>query len=149
MGRLRQTTAEIQAILDKVEQGGSGLQYSVERTVYPTRVEFEGDKPTDVEITEEERAYNIETYDMARNRMEPVFVSLDGNFFQVVIMSDEMVVYNAVQYIDNLFGYDGLYSLTIVISKEGDAIFSSKPIQTGGGASATPSDMNSDFSNDF
>lgn len=129
-------------------EGGSGLQYAVERTVYPTRVEFEGDKPTDVEITEEERAYNIETYDMARNRMEPVFVSLDGNFFQVVIMSDEMVVYNAVQYIDNLFGYDGLYSLTITISKEGDAIFSSKPIQTGGG-SETPSDMNSDFSNDF
>lgn len=127
---------------------GSGLQYSVERTVYLTRLEFEGYEPTNVEITEEERAYNIETYDMAWNRMEPVFVSSDGAHFNMTVMSDDMAVYNVVTHIDNIFGYDGLYSLTIIITKGGDAIYSSKQIQTGGG-SATPSDMNSDFSNDF
>lgn len=129
-------------------EGGSGLQYAVERTVYPTRMETEGYEPTDVEITEEERAYNIETYDMAWNRMEPVFVSYNGVHFNVIVMSDDMAVYNVVSHISNTFGYNGLYSLTITITKEGDAIFSSKLIQTGGG-SATPSDMNSDFSNDF
>ena len=127
---------------------GSGLQYSVERTVYPTRLESEGNEPTDVEITEEERAYNIETYDMAWNRMEPVFVSHIGIHFNVIVMSDEMAAYNVVTHFSNAFGYNGLYSFTITITKEGDAIFSSKQIQTGGG-SATPSDMNSDFSNDF
>lgn len=128
--------------------GGTGLQYSVERTVYLTRSEFAGYEPIDGEITEEERAYNIETYDMAWNRGEPVFVSFNGCHFNVIVMSDEMAVYNVVSHINNMFDHDGLYSLTIVISKEGDAIFSSKPIQTGGG-SAIPSDMNSDFSNDF
>ena len=113
-----------------------------------TRLESERYEPTNVEITEEERAYNIETYDMAWNRGEPVFVSFNGCHFNVIVMSDEMAVYNVVSHINNTFGHDGLYSLTIVISKEGDAIFSSKPIQTGGG-SETPSDMNSDFSNDF
>jgi hypothetical protein len=128
--------------------GGSGLQYADERTVYPTRLEPEGNEPTDVEITEEERAYNIETYDMAWNRMEPGFVSYIGIHFNVIVMSDDMAAYNVVTHYSNAFVYYGLYSFTITITKEGDAIFSSKQIQTGGG-SATPSDMNSDFSNDF
>jgi hypothetical protein len=131
-----------------IKEGGSGLQYAVERTVYPTRLEPEGNEPTDVEITEEERAYNIETYDMAWNRMEPVFVSYIGIHFNVIVMSDDMAAYNVVTHYSNAFVYYGLYSFTITITKEGDAIFSSKQIQTGGG-SATPSDMNSDFSNDF
>lgn len=112
-------------------EGDSGLQYAVERTVYPTRMESEIREPTNVEITEEERAYNIETYNMAWNKMEPVFVSFLGGYFNLIGMSDDMAVYNVVSHYNNVYGYNGFYSFTITITKEGDAILSVKQIQTG------------------
>ena len=56
MGKLRQSTAKIQELLDKVEQGeagGSGLKYSEERTLYGINEEV---------MTDEQKAYNAETY---------------------------------------------------------------------------------------
>lgn len=56
MGKLRQTTAKIQELLDKVESGeagGGGLKYSEERTLYGVEEE---------EMTDEQKAYNAETY---------------------------------------------------------------------------------------
>lgn len=126
-----------------IKEGGSGLQYAVERTVYPTRIKSDGFEPHEAEISEEYREYNKETYEMVK-REEPVFISFMGLFYFVTIIYDDSAEFNHVSHVDN----HGLFSYTITITKEGDAICSSKQIQTGGG-SATPSDMNSDFSNDF
>jgi hypothetical protein len=126
-----------------IKEGGTGLQYAVERTVYPTRIKSDGFEPHEAEISEEYREYNKETYEMVK-REEPVFISFMGLFYFVTIIYDDSAEFNHVSHVDN----HGLFSYTITITKEGDAILSSKQIQTGGG-SATPSDMNSDFSNDF
>lgn len=78
MGKLRQTTAKIQELLDKVENGeagGGGLKYSVERKVYTE--ELDG-----IELTEEQRAYNIETFNIAYNG-EFVTINMEGMLFAV------------------------------------------------------------------
>lgn len=148
MGRLRQTTAEIQAILDKVEQGGAGLQYSEERTVYLTEIHEDGDDT--LEITEEEREYNIETVNKVLEGFDAgnqkVFISLFGAFyfFQYGRISDD----KKSATFGNITEHDGvLHSMKVTITSEGDAIAEITLIKTGG--SETPSDMNSDFSNDF
>lgn len=123
---------------------GSGLQYAVERTVYPTRMEAEGNEPIDMEITEEERAYNIETYTKAWNDGN-VFVAFMGFLLSSILTVEQ----NRYALFNCVIGPDGvLVSITITISANGDAVGVMKTIQTGGG-SETPSDMNSDFSNDF
>ena len=144
MGRLRQTTAEIQAILDKVEQGGTGLKYSEERTVYLTKMaEIFGDV-FENEITEEQRVYNIDTYTKACNDGN-VFVTVNGVLLSLV-MTESPTGYASFSCVMELGGV--LVSFTITISYNGDAVAEQKQIKTGG-ASETPSDMNSDFSNDF
>ena len=130
--------------MDKVEQGGSGLQYAVERTVYLTRYYLDGEYE-DYEITEEERAYNKETFELAWNGS--VVIVFWGNILSCVEgrRNDEEgeMTFNLVCEFD---GY--LYSLKITVKSNGDAVYSIKDVETGGG-SETPSDMNSDFSNDF
>lgn len=79
MGKLRQTTAKIQELLDKVENGeagGGGLKYSVERKVYTEEL-YDG-----IELTEEQRAYNIETFNIAYNG-EFVTINLEGMLLAV------------------------------------------------------------------
>jgi hypothetical protein len=146
MGRLRQTTAEIQAILDKVEQGGSGLQYSVERTVYLTKgvdaFHFNPPEIFEYEISEEERQYNKETLPLNN-----AFISIEGLFFHFKenLWSGEETIratYERISIRDDRF----LEELVTLYSN-GDAVAELKEIKTGG--SETPSDMNSDFSNDF
>ena len=89
MGRLRQTTAEIQAILDKVEQGGAGLQYATERTVFPNRMIYYGeDVDEPIELPEEQKAYNIETADMYHNGND-VFISFASFFFHPVVVAED------------------------------------------------------------
>lgn len=146
MGRLRQTTAEIQAILDKVEQGGAGLQYSVERTVYLTKgvdaFHFNPPEIFEYEISEEERQYNKETLPLNN-----AFISIEGLFlhFKENLWSGEETIratYERISIRDDRF----LEELVTLYSN-GDAVAELKEIKTGG--SETPSDMNSDFSNDF
>ena len=124
-----------------IREGGAGLQYATERTVYPTLVKADGFEPHEAEISEEYREYNKETYEMAK-RGEPVFISFTGLFYFVTTIYDDSAVFNHVSHVDN----HGLFSYTITIAKDGDARAVSNPIQTG---SSTPSDMNSDFNNDF
>lgn len=86
MGKLRQTTAQIQELLDKVEKGeagGGGLKYAVERTAYITKISDnfgQQEEVTEYEITEEQRAYNIETLEMAA-RGDNVFLICEGVAF--------------------------------------------------------------------
>lgn len=128
--------------------GGTGLKYSEERTVYLTEIHEDGDYT--LEITEEERAYNIETVNKVLEGFDAgnqkVFISLFGAFyfFQYGRISDDKksATFNDVT------EYEGvLHSMKVTITSEGDAIAEATQIKTGG--SATPSDMNSDFSNDF
>lgn len=143
MGRLRQTTAEIQAILDKVEQGGTGLQYSEERTVYLTKSNIAVDET--FEITEEEREYNIETF----NKMwddHRVFITWSGMYFNPIQASKGDIYGDATfQVVAEIDGV--LVACSIKVDTNGEAALELKEIKTGG--SETPSDMNSDFSNDF
>lgn len=89
MGKLRQTTAKIQELLDKVENGeagGGGLKYAVERTAYVTKGSFNiGGKieEEDYEITDEQRAYNIETLEMVA-RGDNVIMVCDGSIFNII-----------------------------------------------------------------
>jgi hypothetical protein len=127
---------------------GSGLQYSEERTVYLTEIHEDGDDT--LEITEEERAYNIETVNKVFEGFDAgnqkVFISLFGTFyfFQYGRISDD----KKSATFGNVAEYEGvLHSMKVTITSEGDAIAEATQIKTGG--SETPSDMNSDFSNDF
>ena len=121
-----------------------GLQYAIERTVYLSRYDLGGEYE-DYEITEEERAYNKETFELAWSGS--VVIVFVGNILTSVggSRNDEEgeMIFNAVC---EYGGY--LLSLTITVKSNGDAVYSIKNVETGGG-SATPSDMNSDFSNDF
>lgn len=78
MGKLRQTTAKIQELLDKVENGETGgLKYSVERKVYTGEL-YDG-----IELTEEQRAYNIETFNIAYGGAF-VTLNMEGMLFAVL-----------------------------------------------------------------
>lgn len=129
-------------------EGGAGLQYSEERTVYLTEIHEDGDDI--LEITEEERAYNIETVNKVFEGFDAgnqkVFISLFGTFysFQYGEISDD----KKSATFGNVAEYVGvLHSMKVTITSEGDAIAEATQIKTG--SSETPSDMNSDFSNDF
>lgn len=129
-------------------EGGAGLQYSEERTVYLTEIHEDGDDI--LEITEEERAYNIETVNKVFEGVDAgnpkVFISLFGTFyfFQYGSISDD----KKSATFGNVTEYEGvLHSMKVTITSEGDAIAEATQIKTGG--LETPSDMNSDFSNDF
>lgn len=143
MGRLRQSTAEIQALLDKIEEGGTGLKYSEERTVYLTKASIVFDET--FEITEEEREYNIETF----NKMwddHHVFISWNGMYFNPILANKGDVYGDAIfQVVAEIDGV--LVTCSIKVDTNGDADLELKEVKTGG--SETPSDMNSDFSNDF
>lgn len=124
-------------------EGGSGLQYSEERTVYLTEIHEDGDDI--LEITEEERAYNIETF----NKMwddHRVFITWSGMYFNPIQASKGDIYGDATfQVVAEIDGV--LVTCSIKVDTNGDAALELKEIKTGG--SAIPSDMNSDFSNDF
>lgn len=148
MGKLRQSTEKIQELLDIVEQGGAGgggLKYSVERTVYPNKIIFDGYE--EEEITDEERAYNAETYTKSWNDGN-VVVSIGGGFLSYTLGSNTdgtgegEVIFNTVVEID-----DALVSYTAIIYSNGDATIEIKEVQTGSAPRVT--DFSSDFNNDF
>jgi hypothetical protein len=129
----------------EVSGGGAGLKYSVERTVYLTEIHEGGDHQ--LEITEEERAYNIETVNKVCDEGEAVFISLFGVFFFLWVSGYSDGKRYAT--FGNIAEYDGvLFSTKVTITSEGDAIVVSEEIQTGS-APTTKSDFNSDFSKDF
>lgn len=123
-------------------EGGSGLQYAVERTVYPTRMVYPGEE-YDYEITDEQREYNRKTI----AEFYSPFLSYEGVFLHPVAARSNEEGYD-VDFNTVLSRNGELESCTITILSNGDAVAVIEPIQTGGG-SATPSDMNSDFNNDF
>ena len=124
-------------------EGGAGLQYSEERTVYLTKSNIIADET--FEITEEEREYNIETF----NKMwddHRVFITWSGMYFNPMQASKGDIYGDATfQVVTEIYGI--LTSCSIKVDTNGDAALELKEIKTGG--SETPSDMNSDFSNDF
>ena len=132
--------------------GGAGLQYATERTVYQTEYRL-GDYSESIEISEEERAYNAETFEMVRND-EPVFLSFSGIIMPYVECTflastgEGHVRFNVV--LDNREGdfIGGIVSVSVKVYSNGDAVQEMSPIETGS-APSTPRDMNSDFNNDF
>ena len=136
--------------MDKIEEGGTGLKYSEERTVYLTEIPY-GDGDYTLEITEEERAYNIETVEKFFAGIDDegkpkIFISYYGVFYPW-LSAHESGDNKEVQFGRVVEEGGQLFSLKVTVSNNGDAIAISEVIQTGG--SEAPSDMNSDFSNDF
>ena len=128
--------------------GGTGLQYAIERTVYPTKMYIEDQSSDDVSISDEERAYNVETYRMAIG-LEPVFLSIEGCFLPLLYTAYSESNPNGGQ---ARFGIvisthpSVLESISLTITGNGDAIIRLEGIDTG---SSSPRDMNNDFSKDF
>jgi hypothetical protein len=134
---------------------GAGLRYAIERTVYPTKLEVEGLQPTVNDISNEERDYNKETYQLAWEKGS-TFLFTNGMFFNLTIVDDSCAVYNALNHINNLHDKDGIYSSIITVTKDGDAIFTNKKVQTTGGSTTIDPEMlegvmkhSNDFSKDF
>lgn len=139
-------------------EGGAGLQYSEERTVYLTEIHVDGDDI--LEITEEERAYNIETVNKVFEGVDAgnqkVFISLFGTFYfiQHGRISDD----KKSATFGNVTEYEGvLHSMKVTITSEGDAIAETTQIKTGGsidpelleGYMPLSRDFSDDFNNDF
>lgn len=133
-----------------IREGGAGLQYAIERTVYPTEVRI-GDYTEFILLSEGERAYNVETFEKDYNG-EPVFISIEGFFLYHTLASrnastgEGYVRFNSVLDMEDNGILNGLVSTYITVCSNGDAILEYAPLNTG---SSTPSDMNNDFSNDF
>lgn len=135
---------------------GTGLQYAVERTAYPTRYELLGYTET-LEISDEERAYNIETCKMVWDEDQPVFISNMGSFLSMVSSSRDASTGEGYVKFNNVLDngeediLSGLISYTIMLYSNGDAICKVEQIQTGGSTPApeTKSDFNKSFSKDF
>lgn len=133
--------------MDKIEEGGTGLKYSEERTVYLTEI-HEGEVAK-LEITEEERAYNIETVSKVFEGLNignpKVFITCYGHFYFFLSGRNSGDKQSAT--FGEIAEYDGrLSSSKVTITSDGDAIAISEVIQTGGSAT---SDFNNDFNNDF
>lgn len=153
MGRLRQSTAKIQELLDKIEQdGGAGLKYSTERTVYPTKLVHPGGVQ-DYEITEEQRAYNketIESVDYPIISLYGIFLSTSSGGYSDGI---SWITFNCVQESEG-----ELVSILLSIYSNGDAELTGKVFPLGGG-NIDPEllegymplsrDFSDDFNNDF
>ena len=133
-----------------IREGGAGLQYAIERTVYPTRgISYGEDLGVVAELSEEERAYNIETCRMAFD-MEPIFLSFEGSFLPLLgfseIASDPSFKTARFGILLNLL--TDIDSISVTITGDGDAVVEVKAVDTGSAPSA-PRDMNNDFSKDF
>ena len=72
--------------IDGVDTGkpGAGLQYAIERTVYPSQIFYWGQGSERIDLSDEERAYNVETYKMAVMDLKPVFLSVGGYFLPLL-----------------------------------------------------------------
>lgn len=127
--------------------GGTGLKFSEERTVYLT--EIHDGEVAKLEITEEERAYNIETvnhvFENLKSGSPKVFITYYGTFYFFLSARNSGDKQSAT--FGDIAEYEGhLQSLKVTITSDGDAVAELKEIQTG---STTPSDFNNDFNNDF
>lgn len=146
---------------DIVIEGGSGngLQYAVERTVYPTRLEMEGYEATNYDITAEERVYNKSTYEIAWEGETNIFISMNGAFFSNAAVDIDKAVFNKIYHIDtpSQDGYEGLYSNTITVTKNGDVTVVIKKIEIAPaidpemleGFMPISREFSDDFNNDF
>lgn len=142
----------------KIYKEGEWQAITSERTVYLTEIHEDGDYT--LEITEEERAYNIETVNKVFEGFDAgnqkVFISLFGTFyfFQYGRISDD----KKSATFGNVTEYEGvLHSMKVTITSEGDAIAETTQIQTGGGVDPgllegympLSRDFSDDFNNDF
>lgn len=139
-------------VIEGGEGTGGGLQYAIERTVYPTRIETP-DESWVLDITEEQRAYNIETLSLAGGLN--VCLSYMGSLLSLVAIYDNGAVYRAEFNLVQEYNGD-LGSVTITITADGDAVGVSKLIQTGSisedaleGYIPLSRDFSDDFNNDF
>lgn len=125
MGKLRQTTAKIQELLDKVENGeagGGGLKYAVERTAYVTKGSINiGGKieEEDYEITDEQRAYNIETLEIAARGN--VIIIIDGIILTLSGLAGQGGVTTNVYFAGSLPHVGGFITFELGLDIDGNA----------------------------
>ena len=135
--------------------GGSGLQYTVERTVYITKMVSDslGVLEEDIEITDEQRAYNLETLKKIEGG-ESVVLFVDGRAYNHVgdTYQDELMIESL--YMLSLYPFN----LSITLNANGDAISVIEEVQISGGSGSVDIDpellecymlITRDFSDDF
>lgn len=144
--------------------GGSGLQHIVERTVYITKMvsssdslasEFDSDPlgvlEEDIEITDEQRAYNLETLKKIEGG-ESVVLFVDGRSYNHVgdTYQDELMIESL--YMLSLYPFN----FSITLNANGDVIYVIEDVQiSGGNVDIDPELLESymlitrDFSDDF
>ena len=128
--------AESDLEINGSEGGGAGLQYAVERTVFPTKLAWEGHEDENYEINEDERNYNIETFrrvweygDVFISIFGIAFTQLEGQYNE----SDDTgtYIFGHLNYLDGYF-----ISVTITVTTDGDAVMKLSTFQanSGGGS---------------
>lgn len=137
--------------------GGSGLQHTVERTVYITKMVSSSDSlgvlEEDIEITDEQRAYNLETLKKIKGG-ESVVLFVDGRSYNHVgdTYQDELMIESL--YMLSLYPFN----LSITLNANGDAISVIEEVQISGGSGNVDIDpellecymlITRDFSDDF
>jgi hypothetical protein len=137
-----------------VIQGGGGLKYSEERTVYLTKIDLFGEIEDTFEITEEQREYNRETVRLASDNEMPVTLNKGGQMFAPYTSGSSEARFIA-SYVDET----ETWSFTIFINDNGNAEGAWKVIPMGAtkeelatlleGFIPLSRDFSDDFNNDF
>lgn len=105
-------------IVEEIEKAAAsaGLKYSIERTVYLTKLELFGEIEDTFEITEEQREYNRETVRLAIDNEMPVSLNTGGQIFAPYTSGSSEARFIA-SYVDET----EIWSITIFINGNGDA----------------------------
>lgn len=148
---------EILANLGDGNEDIGGLKYVEERTVYPSKMIVDREEADSYELSETEKAYNIETLDKAINERSVIIVVAGYIFHFVYSESDSTERIGKFSYVGEFD--NNLLSISITINQDGDAIWEQKVLELGGGGSIDPEmiegfiplsrDFSDDFNNDF
>lgn len=111
---------------DLVIEAGGGLKYSIERTVYLTKMDLFGEIEDTFEITEEQREYNRETVRLASDNEMPVTLNKGGQIFAPYTSGSSEARFIA-SYVDET----ETWSFTIFINDNGNAEGACKVIPMG------------------
>ena len=105
----------------------SAFAFFDERTAFPTKLIAFG-SAEDVEISEEERAYNKETLDMVWEQQRGVLIASEGLLMQLVVAVSNNDVCVEATFNSTFADESGIMTGTMTINSDGDAIYEVKLI---------------------
>ena len=104
----------------------SAFAFFDERTAFPTKLIAFG-SAEDVEISEEERAYNKETLDIVWEQQRGVLIAAEGLLMQLVAATKNDAYVEAI-FNSTFADESGIMTGTLTINSDGDAIYEVKLI---------------------